>query len=80
MLDAGVVSRFVEILNTSSPNLKQKAASILEFVSIMDPSMELIDPVEIELGLSAVFQLGVSIGMKIILINGNWIQLSSVIV
>ncbi|KAL4018691.1 hypothetical protein IC575_022309 [Cucumis melo] len=60
-LDAGVVSRLVEILNTSSPNLKRKAASILEFVSIMDPSMELIDPVEIELGLSAVFQLGVSI-------------------
>lgn len=61
VLDVDVVSRLVEILNSSSPNLKRKAASILEFVSIMDPSMEIIDSMEIESGLSAVFQLGVSI-------------------
>ncbi|XP_038874402.1 uncharacterized protein LOC120067080 [Benincasa hispida] len=61
VLDVAVVSRLVEIFNTSSPNLKRKAASILEFVSIMDPSMEIIDSMEMESGLSAVFQLGVSI-------------------
>ncbi|KAG6579255.1 U-box domain-containing protein 12, partial [Cucurbita argyrosperma subsp. sororia] len=61
VLDAVVVSSLVEILKTSSPNLKRKAASILEFISIMDPSMDIIDPMEIESGLSAVFQLGVSI-------------------
>lgn len=71
MLDVDVVSRLVEILNSSSPNLKRKAASILEFVSIMDPSMEIIDSMEIESGLSAVFQLGVSIGMHIVLLNVN---------
>ncbi|XP_022146414.1 uncharacterized protein LOC111015638 [Momordica charantia] len=61
VLDAVAVSCLVEILNTSSPNLKRKAASILEFVSIMDPSMEIIDSMAIESGLLAVFQLGVSI-------------------
>ncbi|XP_023551663.1 uncharacterized protein LOC111809431 [Cucurbita pepo subsp. pepo] len=61
VLDAVVVSSLVEILKTSSPNLKRKAASILEFISIMDPSMDIIDPMEIESGLSAVFQLEVSI-------------------
>lgn len=71
MLDAVAVSRLVEILNTSSPNLKRKAASILEFVSIMDPSMEIIDSMAIESGLLAVFQLGVSIGTHIILLNFN---------
>lgn len=68
MLDAVLVSRLVEILNTSSPNLKRKAASILEFVSIMDASMEVINSLEIESGLTAVFQLGASIGMYIILL------------
>lgn len=71
MLDAVVVSSLVEILKTSSPNLKRKAASILEFISIMDPSMDIIDPMEIESGLSAVFQLEVSIGTHTILLNIN---------
>ncbi|GAV63425.1 Arm domain-containing protein/KAP domain-containing protein [Cephalotus follicularis] len=56
MLDSAVISRLVEILKTSSPNLQRKAASILEFVTVIDPSMDSITAMDIEAGLHAVFQ------------------------
>lgn len=56
VLDTAFIARLVEILKTSSPNLQRKAASILEFVAIIDPSMNSIISVDIESGLDAVFQ------------------------
>lgn len=63
MLDTAFIARLVEILKTSSPNLQRKAASILEFVAIIDPSMNSIISVDIESGLDAVFQQKVLKGM-----------------
>lgn len=56
VLDTAFIARLVEILKTSSPNLQRKAASVLEFVVIIDPSMDLIISLDIGSGLEAVFQ------------------------
>ncbi|KAK9276800.1 hypothetical protein L1049_006336 [Liquidambar formosana] len=56
VLDSAVIARLVEILKTSSPNLQRKAASILEFVTIIEPCMDKIISVDIESALDAVFQ------------------------
>lgn len=56
LLDFTVVTRLIEILNTSPSNLQRKAASILEFITIIEPSMKTIIKVDISSGLEAVFQ------------------------
>lgn len=63
VLDTAFISRLVEILKTSSPSLQRKVASILEFVTIIDPSMGSIISVDIESGLDAVFQQNFLKGM-----------------
>lgn len=62
VLDSGVITRLVEILKTSSPNVQRKAASVLEYITLTEPSMEAIVSVDIESGLKAVFQQEVLIG------------------
>lgn len=56
MLDSGVITRLLEILKTPTPRLQRKAASILEFCTVIEPSMETITSVDIESGLDVVFQ------------------------
>ncbi|XP_030959607.1 uncharacterized protein LOC115981539 isoform X2 [Quercus lobata] len=56
VLDTAFIARLVDILKNSSPNLQRKASSVLEFVTINDPSMDSIISVDIESGLAAVFQ------------------------
>ncbi|XP_038697700.1 uncharacterized protein LOC119995301 isoform X2 [Tripterygium wilfordii] len=56
VLDSGVIARLVETLKGSSPNLQRKAGSILEFVTIIDPTMETIISTDIGSALHAVFQ------------------------
>lgn len=56
LLDSAVITRLIEILKASSSNLQRKAASILEFMTIIEPSMETIMTVDISSGLDAVFQ------------------------
>ncbi|KAF2308375.1 hypothetical protein GH714_006542 [Hevea brasiliensis] len=56
VLDASIIVRLVEMLKHSSSNLKRKAASILEFLAIIDGSMDMIISANIESGLDAVFQ------------------------
>ena len=64
MLDTALIARLVGILKNSSPILQRKAASILEFVTIIDPSMHSIISVNIGSGLAAVFQQKVLNGME----------------
>lgn len=56
MLDSAVIACLVEILKTSAPNLQRKAASILEFIAITDPTMDMVISVAIESALDTVFQ------------------------
>ncbi|KAG4109572.1 hypothetical protein ERO13_1Z015600v2 [Gossypium hirsutum] len=56
LLDSTVITRLIEILKTSPSNLQRKAASILEFITIIEPSMETIIKVDVSSGLEAVFQ------------------------
>ncbi|XP_050372970.1 uncharacterized protein LOC126790682 [Argentina anserina] len=56
VLDSGVVTRLLKILKTPSPGLQRKAASILEFCTVIDPSMDIITSVDIESGLDVVLQ------------------------
>ncbi|KAM3705415.1 hypothetical protein ACJW31_03G078600 [Castanea mollissima] len=56
VLDTAFIARLVDILKNSSPNLQRKASSVLEFVTINDPSMDSIISVDIESGLAAVCQ------------------------
>lgn len=63
VLDSAFIARLVMILKTSSPSLQRQAASILEFVTLLDPSMGSIIAVDIESGLDAVFQQKVLKGM-----------------
>ncbi|XP_054810018.1 uncharacterized protein LOC129311654 isoform X2 [Prosopis cineraria] len=55
VLDSAFVARLVEILKSSSPSLQGKAASVLEFVALTDPTMVSIMSVDIESALNAVF-------------------------
>lgn len=63
-MDSAVLSRLVEILKFSTPNLQRKASSILEFIIITDPSMDYLNKVDIESGLDAVFQQKILKGKK----------------
>lgn len=56
LLDSTVITRLIEILKTSPSNLQRKVASILEFITIIEPSMETIIKVDVSSGLEAVFQ------------------------
>lgn len=62
MLDSTAIACLVEILKTSTPNLQKKAASILEFIAITDPTMDVVISVDIESALDALFQQKVLIG------------------
>lgn len=63
VLDTAFIARLIMMLKTSSPSLQRKAASILEFVTLIDPSLGSIIAVDIESGLDAVFQQKVLKGM-----------------
>ncbi|KAB2620043.1 hypothetical protein D8674_037003 [Pyrus ussuriensis x Pyrus communis] len=56
VLDSGVIARLVETIKTPIPSLQTKAASILEFYTVIDPSMDTIVSMNIESGLDIVFQ------------------------
>ncbi|XP_027913949.1 uncharacterized protein LOC114173647 [Vigna unguiculata] len=65
ILDSVFISHLVEILKSSPPNLQEKAASVLEFVALTDPTLAPILSLDIESGLSSAFQ------QKILKISGN---------
>lgn len=56
LLDSTVLSHLVDIMRTSSPDLQRKAASILEFATVIEPCMEKLLSIDLETGLDAVFQ------------------------
>lgn len=56
MLDSVFIGRMIGIMKTSYPDLQRKAASILEFITIIDPSMDTLISADIESGLDAIFQ------------------------
>ncbi|XP_075110137.1 uncharacterized protein LOC107812016 isoform X1 [Nicotiana tabacum] len=56
LLDSAVLSRLVDIMRTSSPDLQRKSASILEFAAVIEPCTEKILSVDLESGLDGVFQ------------------------
>ncbi|CAK8570391.1 unnamed protein product [Lathyrus sativus] len=56
ILDSIFTAHLVEILKSSSPSLQEKAASLLEFVALTDPTLAPIISVDIENGLSSTFQ------------------------
>lgn len=55
-LDSVFVARLVEILKSSSPSLQGKAASLLECVALIGPTIVSNLSMDIESGLDAVFQ------------------------
>ncbi|KAF6144592.1 hypothetical protein GIB67_006084, partial [Kingdonia uniflora] len=55
VLDAGFVSRVIEILKTSSQNLQRKTLSILEYIAIVEPCMSTVIAADVKSGLDAVF-------------------------
>ncbi|KAK6931605.1 Armadillo [Dillenia turbinata] len=55
-MDLAVIGRLIEILWTSSPNLQRKAASVLEFMTMVEPCIDTIISAGIESGLDAVFR------------------------
>ncbi|KAG9142288.1 hypothetical protein Leryth_007717 [Lithospermum erythrorhizon] len=56
LLDSTVLGRLVEILKASSPNLQNKAASVLEFCADIDSLRERVVSTDIEAGLNSVFE------------------------
>ncbi|KAI3466967.1 hypothetical protein Pfo_023630 [Paulownia fortunei] len=56
LVDSTFLSCLVDIFKTSNPDLQRKAASILEFIVVIEPSMEKLISTEIESGLEAVFR------------------------
>ncbi|GAU40734.1 hypothetical protein TSUD_14190 [Trifolium subterraneum] len=56
ILDSVFTARLVELLKCSSPSLQEKAASVLEFVALADPTLTPIISVDIENGLNSAFQ------------------------
>lgn len=56
MLDSVFIGHMIGIMKTSYPDLQRKAASILEFITIIDPSMDTLISADIESGLDAIFQ------------------------
>ncbi|XP_022631665.1 uncharacterized protein LOC106777739 isoform X3 [Vigna radiata var. radiata] len=66
ILDSVFIAQLVEILKSSPPNLQGKAASVLEFVALSDPTLAQICFLDIESGLRSAFQ------QKILKISGLW--------
>ena len=62
--DPAVIARLVEILKTPSLNLQRKVSSILEFLTITEPCVDIILSVDIESGLEAVFGQKILDGME----------------
>lgn len=62
--DSAFLAQLVKIMKIASPNLQRKATSILEFVSVVDPSMDAIISEEVASGLDAVFQQKVFTDME----------------
>lgn len=56
LVDSTFLSCLVDILKTPNPDLQRKAASILELVVVIKPSMEKLPSADIASGLEAVFQ------------------------
>ncbi|KAJ8556414.1 hypothetical protein K7X08_029805 [Anisodus acutangulus] len=56
LLDSTVLSRLIDIMRTSSPDLQRKAASILDFAAVIEPCTEKILSIDLETGLDALFQ------------------------
>lgn len=56
ILNSVFTARLVEILKSSLPSLQEKAASVLEFVALIDPTLSPIMSVDIENGLNSTFQ------------------------
>ncbi|XP_020235456.1 uncharacterized protein LOC109815219 [Cajanus cajan] len=56
ILDSVFIAHLVEILKSSPPSLQEKAASVLEFVALTDPTLALSTLSDIESGLNSVFQ------------------------
>ncbi|XVF43600.1 hypothetical protein PTKIN_Ptkin02bG0052600 [Pterospermum kingtungense] len=56
LLDSAIITRLIEILKTSPSDLQRKAASILEFMTVIEPSMEKIIQADISSALDALFQ------------------------
>ncbi|XP_020236299.1 uncharacterized protein LOC109815892 [Cajanus cajan] len=65
ILDSVFIAHLVEILKSSPPSLQEKAASVLEFVALTDPTLALSTLSDIESGLNSVFQ------QKILKISGK---------
>ncbi|CAL0318478.1 unnamed protein product [Lupinus luteus] len=56
ILDSVFIEHLVQILKSSSPRVQEKAASVLEYVALIDPTLAPIISVDIESGLNSVFQ------------------------
>ncbi|CAJ1932514.1 unnamed protein product [Sphenostylis stenocarpa] len=56
ILDSVFIAHLVEILKSSPPNLQEKAASVLEFVALTDPTLAPFLSLDIESGLNSAFQ------------------------
>ncbi|XP_019461283.1 PREDICTED: uncharacterized protein LOC109360684 isoform X2 [Lupinus angustifolius] len=56
MLDSVFIEHLLQILKSSSPRVQEKAASVLEYVALIDPTLAPIISVDIESGLNSVFQ------------------------
>lgn len=64
LVDSTFLSCLVDILKTPNPDLQRKAASILEFVVVIKPSMEKLPSADIASGLEAVFRQKSLLGMR----------------
>ncbi|TKY69272.1 ARABIDILLO 1 [Spatholobus suberectus] len=56
VLDSVFIAHLVEILKSSPPSLQEKAASVLEFVALTDPTLAPIISLDIESSLNSAFQ------------------------
>lgn len=79
VLDSSFVSCLVEIMKSSTPDLQRKAASILEFATMIDSSMDIIISADIESALIAIFQQEILNGKyeyeKFILVDEAFIEI-----
>lgn len=65
ILDSVFIAHLVEIMKSSPPSLQEKAATVLEFVALTDPTLAPIIFLDIESGLNSAFQ------QKILKISGK---------
>ncbi|KAL3010649.1 hypothetical protein AAZX31_07G154900 [Glycine max] len=56
ILDSVFIAHLVEIMKSSPPSLQEKAATVLEFVALTDPTLAPIIFLDIESGLNSAFQ------------------------